>query len=76
MEVTFNIIIEKSEDGFYAECPSLQGAYAQGETEQEVLANIKDVIKLTLEDMKARKEDIPAVSGFPQISFSALSFTV
>ena len=76
MEITFNIIIEKSEDGFYAECPSLQGAYAQGETEKEVLENIKDVISLTLEDMKARKETIPVSQTFPQISFSAISFTV
>jgi predicted RNase H-like HicB family nuclease len=76
MQVTYNIIIEKSEDGYYAECLSLQGAYAQGDSEKEVLENIKDVIQLTLEDMKARNEKIIPVTAFPQISFSALSFTI
>jgi predicted RNase H-like HicB family nuclease len=76
MQKVFNIIIEKSEDGYYAECPSLSGVYAQGDTESEVLENIKDVMKLTLEDMKARNENFVPAKSFPQISFSAVSMAI
>lgn len=50
----FAVIIEKDEDGYFAYCPQLQGCYTQGKTYEEVLENIKDAIKLHIED---RKED-------------------
>lgn len=52
----FTIIIEKDADGYYAYCPQLQGCYAQGENYEEVLANIKDVVKIHVNDRKAEKE--------------------
>ena len=55
----FSIVIEKDEEGYYAYCPELQGCYAQGETYEEVLENIKDVIQLHIEDRRADKEEIP-----------------
>ncbi|TAH49718.1 MAG: type II toxin-antitoxin system HicB family antitoxin [Chloroflexota bacterium] len=48
------IVIEKDEDGYFAFCPELQGCYTQGETYEEVLANIEDAIRLHLEDRVAR----------------------
>ena len=49
----FTVIIEKDEDGmFVAEVPDLKGCYTQGETKEEVLKNIKEVIGLCLEDQK------------------------
>jgi predicted RNase H-like HicB family nuclease len=56
----FQIIIEQDEAGFYvAECPALRACYTQGNTDEEVIANIKDVIALCLEDLKAKKKSIP-----------------
>lgn len=54
MTNSYPIIIEKTEEGYYAECPFIQGVYAQGETESEVRENLKDVLKMTLEDIKSR----------------------
>ena len=54
MEVTkreFYVIIERDEDGYYAgEVPQLKACYSQGETIDELLANIKEVIELCLEE--------------------------
>ena len=47
----FPIIVEKDSDGYFAFCPDIQGCYTQGDTYEEVIENIKDVIKLLLEDM-------------------------
>ena len=59
----FQIIIEQDEDGlFVAECPALNACYAQGETYEEVMVNIKDVIELCLEDFKATGKPIPRQS--------------
>lgn len=49
----FTVLIEKDEDGMYvAEAPDLKGCYTQGETFEEVMQNIKEVIELCLEDQK------------------------
>lgn len=53
MTNSYPIIIEKTEDGYYAECPFVQGVYAQGDTEESVRENLKDVLKMTLEDIKS-----------------------
>lgn len=56
----FQIIIEQDEAGYFvAECPALKACYAQGETYEEVMENIKDVISLCLEDFKATGKPIP-----------------
>jgi len=47
----FSAVIEKDSDGYYAFCPELQGCYTQGDTYEEVLENIKDAIKLYIEDL-------------------------
>ena len=49
----FTIIVERDEDGmFVAEVPDLKGCYTQGETFEEVLRNIREVIELCLETHK------------------------
>ncbi len=55
----FFVIIEKDEDGYTAFCPELQGCYVQGETYEEVLDNIRDAIRLHLDDRIESKEKIP-----------------
>ncbi len=54
----FPIVIEQDEDGYFAFCPTLQGCYSQGETYEEALANIKDVMKLHVEDRIAEREEV------------------
>jgi predicted RNase H-like HicB family nuclease len=47
----FYIVIEKDEDGVYVgEVPQLRACYAQGKTLDELVENIKEVIKLCLEE--------------------------
>ncbi len=46
----FAVVVEKDKQGYLAYCPELQGCYTQGETFEEVMENIKDAIKLHVED--------------------------
>ncbi len=47
----FYVVIEKDEDGFFVgEVPQLKGCYTQGKTLDELMANMKEVIELCLED--------------------------
>jgi len=54
-----SIIIERDKGGYFVFCPELQGCYSQGETYEEVLENIKDAIKLHLEDRIQNGEELP-----------------
>jgi len=46
----FPVVIEKAKDGWFGVCPDLQGCYTQGDTYEEALENIKDAIRLHVED--------------------------
>lgn len=51
------IFIGKGMDGFYvAECPVLEGCYAQGKTVDEALDNIREVIAMILEEKPVKKQ--------------------
>lgn len=69
---TFPVVIEKDEDGFFVECPAIQGCATQGDTYEEAIENIKDAIKLFLEDMEENNEEIPKLSatGLPTVEVS------
>lgn len=54
----FSVVIEKDVEGFFAFCPELQGCYTQGSTYEEVLENIKDAIKLHLDDRIESGEEL------------------
>ena len=59
----YTIFIRKAPDGFYiASCPLIPEAQAQGETDEECLANIKEVLELCLEFCKDSGEEIPVLS--------------
>jgi predicted RNase H-like HicB family nuclease len=58
-KVTFTVVIEKDEDGYFAYCPQLQGCYTQGDTYEEAIINIRDAIQLHLEDRLADGDVIP-----------------
>lgn len=67
------IIIEKDEDGFYVvECPLFSGCYSQGETIDEALKNIKEVIDLCLEEKDNRQ--ILEEFNPQEISFHTLTY--
>lgn len=53
------IVIERDEEGYFVSCPVLQGCYSQGETYEEAVENIKDAIRLHLEDRLKDREDLP-----------------
>lgn len=57
--LTFPIIVEGDEDGYFVSCPALQGCYSQGDTYEEAVKNIKDAIRLHIEDRLADGEEIP-----------------
>lgn len=68
------IIIEKDEDGFYVvECPLFSGCYSQGETIDEAMKNIREVIDLCLEEEENRQifEDFnPQEISFHTIAYA------
>ena len=57
-----HILIQKFEDGYYAECPALEGCYTQGFTHEQAVENIKDAIKLHILDRVQSGDKIPASS--------------
>ena len=51
-----SIVIEKDDFGYYAFCPELDGCHSQGDSFEDVVANIKEAAALYLETMT--KEEI------------------
>jgi predicted RNase H-like HicB family nuclease len=70
--VTLSIVIEADKDGYFVSCPALQGCYSQGDTYEEAIENIKDAIRLHIEDRLADGEEIPQVS----VSLSTVEIAV
>ena len=69
----FSVIIEKDKDGYFAFCPELQGCYTQGDTYEEALENIKDAIRLHVEDRTENNEEIPQPES---VSLTSLEVSV
>jgi len=69
----FSVVIERDGNGYYAYCPELQGCYTQGDTYEEALANIKDAIRLHVEDRVESGEEIPQAES---ISLTSLEMVV
>jgi predicted RNase H-like HicB family nuclease len=70
--ITLPIVIEGDADGYFVSCPALQGCYSQGDTYEEAVENIKDAVRLHIEDRIADGEDIPQVS----VSLSTIEIAV
>lgn len=58
-QLTLPIVVEGDSDGYFVSCPALQGCYSQGDTYEEAVKNIKDAIRLHLQDRIASGEEIP-----------------
>lgn len=55
----FSVVVERDKDGFFAFCSELQGCYSQGATYEEALRNIREAIRLHVDDRIAARESIP-----------------
>jgi predicted RNase H-like HicB family nuclease len=66
------VVIELDEDGKYvAWCPALQACYTQGDTFEEAMVNIHDVVTMCLEELREEKKRVelrfPEVIGIRQV---------
>lgn len=74
-KITLPVIVEKDEDGFYVvECPLLKGCYTQGETLDEALKNIREVIEMCLEEES--EEEVSSISHIQEFSFHTVAVEV
>jgi predicted RNase H-like HicB family nuclease len=60
------IIVEIDEDGYYiVSCPLFKGCHSYGETIDEAMANIREVIDMCLEETKP--EELNKFVGFREL---------
>jgi predicted RNase H-like HicB family nuclease len=55
----FSVVIGKDGHGWVAVCPEFADCDARGETYEETLANIREAIRVRIEDSLGDNEDIP-----------------
>lgn len=61
------MIIERDEDGYYVgEVPQLRACYSQGKTLDELMANMREVIELCLEEQGG--EVLPEIVGIQKVA--------
>lgn len=72
-ELTLPVVIEGDSDGYFVSCPVLQGCFSQGDTYEEAVENIKDAIRLHIEDRLHCREEIPENIS---VSLSTVEVTV
>lgn len=74
-KITLPIIVEKDGDGFYVvECPLLKGCYTQGETLDEALKNIHEVIEMCLEEES--EDTLAEIANIQEFSFHTVAVEV
>ena len=60
MYYNYKVIIEECEEGgYYAECPAFPGCHVEGDTYEEAISELKEAIKVFVEDYKKRNEKLP-----------------
>ncbi len=74
--VTFTIIVEQTNDGYFADCRELQGCYAEGGTYEEVMQNIKEVIELHVEDRVSHGDVNVLTEAKNQVSVTTFSLPI
>lgn len=68
----FYVYIEQDADGFFVgEVPQLKACYSQGRTIDELMANMRDIICLCLEDEEVALDDLSEFVGVQKISIPA-----
>ena len=66
------VVLEVDEDGKYvASVPALEGCYTQGDTFEEALVNVQDVIEMCLEELREEGKELslpyPEVVGIKTV---------
>ncbi len=64
----FSAIVGHDADGYWAQCPELQGCCTQGDTYEEALNNPREAVTLHVEDRLACGEEIPRVETISLIT--------
>ena len=69
------VTIERNDDGFLANCPLIQGAFAERDTVEEAIFNCLDVVKMILEYRDERgeqllKSDLEELKNQEKLSFT------
>ncbi|MBI4443506.1 MAG: type II toxin-antitoxin system HicB family antitoxin [Acidobacteria bacterium] len=60
----YTVVLEREPDGgFVATVPALPGCVSQGDTREEVMANIREAIELYIEDCIETGDTVPTESG-------------
>ena len=52
--MVFRVVIQKEEDCYIADIPTIKHCFASGDTIEEAIENLKEALEGTLESMKAR----------------------
>jgi predicted RNase H-like HicB family nuclease len=65
--VFVSFVIEKNGDGYLASVPSMQGAFAEGDTIEAAIFNCVDVVKMIFSYRRERGEPI----GFDTVKLNA-----
>ena len=64
--IYLSLVIEANDDGYLAQCPGIQGAFAEGDTIEEAIFNCVDVIKMIAAYRAERGESL----GFNEIELT------
>jgi predicted RNase H-like HicB family nuclease len=67
------VIVEKDKDGYFAFAPDLQGCYSQGDSYEEAIENIRDAIRLNIQDLL---ESGDSISVSDSVSLTSLEIAV
>jgi predicted RNase H-like HicB family nuclease len=60
----YTVILERENDGGYvATVPALPGCVSQGDTRDEVIANIREAAELYIEDCIEHGDPVPSEAG-------------
>lgn len=68
-----SVIVEKDKDGYFAFAPDLQGCYSQGDSYEEAIENIRDAIRLNIQDLL---ESGDSVDVSDSVSLTSLEIAV
>jgi predicted RNase H-like HicB family nuclease len=68
-----SVIVEKDKDGYFAFAPDLQGCYSQGNSYEEAIENIRDAIRLNIQDLL---ESGDSVDVSDSVSLTSLEIAV
>lgn len=53
-----SVVIENNDDGYLARIPSIQGAFAEGDTPQEAIFNCLDILEMIIDYKKEQNQPL------------------